>query len=283
MSSPVSVMGRAARKPTIVDAIRTVMLEHDRPMSVSEIYTVIIRKKRYKFNTNDPLGVVGGQLRRHTEGTRDKAAPNEKYFVRIDGRFALIKEEIISQELRPPLIPPKPTVGDVTSRSSAKHVARNHMPLPVAVTPTQDRVFIVHGRDDSARNATALFIRRLGFEEITLDEKPSAGKTIIEKFEKFAAGVAFAIVLLTPDDVGGLSGRLDQQQRARQNVIFELGWFAGHLGRDKVCLLRKGDVDIPTDLHGIVYIDMDARNGWQVQLAREMDAAGMNVDFNRLK
>ena len=70
--------------------------------------------------------------------------------------------------------------------------------------------------------------------------------------------------------------------RARQNVIFELGFFIGALGRDRVCALHKGEVEIPSDFSGVLWIRMGAEDAWQLKLARELKAAGINVDLNRL-
>ena len=147
-----------------------------------------------------------------------------------------------------------------------------------------DDVFIVHGRDEAAKHAMARFVERLGLKPIILDEQPNAGLTIIEKLEREAKNVGFAIALLTPDDVGALKDEADDQPkpRARQNVILELGYFMGKLGRKKVCLLIKGELENPSDLDGILYVPMASSNGWQLQLAKEMKQAGLPVDLNKL-
>lgn len=113
-----------------------------------------------------------------------------------------------------------------------------------------------------------------------MKEKPNQGRTIIEKFEDAARDVGFAIVLFTPDDEAIHAGQ--SSQRARQNVVFELGYFSGVLGRGKVCLLRKGDVEIPSDLYGVIYTDMDGAEGWKQRLVMELKAAQMDFDANRL-
>jgi predicted nucleotide-binding protein len=124
----------------------------------------------------------------------------------------------------------------------------------------------------------------LGCEAIILREQPNRGRTIIEKFEDHSEGAAFAIVLLTPDDVGGPQGTPTDQlrPRARQNVVAELFFFIGKLGRTRVCGLTKGDVEVPSDLAGVVYTPMDNAGGWMVEVAKEMRAAGLPVDLNRL-
>jgi predicted nucleotide-binding protein len=144
-----------------------------------------------------------------------------------------------------------------------------------AISPT--KVFVVHGHDKVILNPIARFLERLGLEPIFLSQQPQAGRTIIEKFADFAPAVGFAVVVLTPSDLGGPAAVPAQAARARQNVIFELGYFA-KLGRGRACLLRKGEVEIPSDLYGVVYTDMDAAEGWKRKLARDLKAAGFGFD-----
>lgn len=144
------------------------------------------------------------------------------------------------------------------------------------------KVFVVHGHDEAVLHAAARFLEQLKLEAIILREQPDAGRTVIEKFEDCASEVGFAIVLLTPDDLAGPVPAPAPASRARQNVIFELGYFAGKLGRGRVCLLRKGEVEIPSDLHGVIYSDMDAADGWKLKLVRELKAAGLDFDTTRV-
>ena len=150
--------------------------------------------------------------------------------------------------------------------------------------PFGDEVFIVHGRDDGTKQTVARFVEQFGIEATILHEKPSSGLTIIEKIEKYSDDAGFAIVLITPDDVGALKDEADEESnpRARQNVIFELGYFMGKLGRDRVCPLFKGEVEKPSDIDGVVYVPMNNPNEWQLQLAKEMQQAGLPVDLNKL-
>lgn len=144
----------------------------------------------------------------------------------------------------------------------------------------RSKVFVVHGRDDGARQAVARFIEKLDLEPVILDEQADKGRTIIEKFEQEAEEVRFAVVLLTPDDEGRLQGETDLKHRARQNVIFELGYFAGFLGRSRVCALTKGDVEIPSDYDGVIYILLDDSGGWKLRLVKELKEAEFDVDAN---
>jgi predicted nucleotide-binding protein len=146
----------------------------------------------------------------------------------------------------------------------------------------RSRVFVVHGHDEAALQAVARFLEHLRLDTIILREQPNQGRTIIEKFEDCASEVGFAVVLLTPDDIARANAAPQEGSRARQNVIFELGYFAGKLGRGRACLLRKGDVEIPSDLYGVIYTDMDAADGWKLKLVKELKAAALEFDANRM-
>lgn len=147
------------------------------------------------------------------------------------------------------------------------------------------RVFVVHGRDVGAAQTVARFLERVAMRPIILHEQPNEGRTVIEKFEDHA-NVGFAVILLTPDDEGRLragtrdSGALNP--RARQNVLLELGFFLGKLGRERTCAITKGEVEIPSDYKGVVLTVMDDAGAWKKELARELKTAGMDLDLDRL-
>jgi predicted nucleotide-binding protein len=154
---------------------------------------------------------------------------------------------------------------------------------PATKAPSSGRkVFVVHGKDEAALQAVARFLEQLGLEAIILREQVDAGRTIIEKFEDCAAEVGFAVVLLTPDDLIGETADGATSSRARQNVVFELGYFAGKLGRGRACLMRKGAVEIPSDLHGVIYTELDSAEGWKIKLIKELKAAKLEFDANRM-
>ena len=104
-----------------------------------------------------------------------------------------------------------------------------------------DTIFLVHGHDQ-ARHEIARFLERItkDVEVVVLSEQASRGRTVIEKFEEHGAVASFAVVLLTPDDIGRAVTASETMPRARQNVVFELGYFYGKLGRDRVVVLNKG-------------------------------------------
>ena len=160
-------------------------------------------------------------------------------------------------------------------------------PVQVTAAPARPKhqskdIFIVHGHDEAAKHEVARVIEKLGLHPIILHEQADRGRTVIEKFEAHAV-VGFAVVLLTPDDMGyPMDKPSEAKPRARQNVVLELGYFSGILGRANVCALLKGDVEIPSDYAGVLYTPMDAAGAWKVTLAREINAAGIDVDLKKL-
>jgi predicted nucleotide-binding protein len=143
-------------------------------------------------------------------------------------------------------------------------------------------IFVVHGRSEAPKLEVARFLDQVTtLQAIILHEQPNSGRTIIEKFEDHAATAAFAVVLLTGDDEGGLAGSGVSRRRARQNVVFELGFFIGVLGRARVAVLHEEDVELPSDMSGVLYTPLDPGGAWRMELAREMRAAGLEIDLNR--
>jgi predicted nucleotide-binding protein len=162
--------------------------------------------------------------------------------------------------------------SDATPASTAQSVDSQSRPI-----------FVVHGRDVSVlHNAVRVLERTTGRDIIVLHEQANDGRTILEKFEFHAATAAYAVVLLTGDDEGRTAGENQYRRRGRQNVIFELGFFFGRLGRKRVAVLLQVDVEEPSDIEGLVYIRIDALGAWKLALTRELDAAGIEVDFRRI-
>ena len=143
------------------------------------------------------------------------------------------------------------------------------------------KVFIVHGHDDGAKQTVARFIEKMGFEAIILHEQPDGGKTIIEKIE-VNSDVAYVIVLYTPCDLGKAKADSEEKPRARQNVVFEHGYFIGLLGRNRVCALVKGDIEMPGDYSGVVYKKMDSEGAWKTDVLKEMKNAGIPINAEKL-
>jgi hypothetical protein len=148
--------------------------------------------------------------------------------------------------------------------------------------PAEKRIFVVHGHNSETKVAVARFLSKLlTSEPIILHEQPDRGRTIIEKFEIHAEQVACAIVLLTGDDEGGAAGQA-QQPRARQNVVLEMGFFLAKLGRERVVILHEPGVELPSDIHGVLYTPLDDQGAWRNRVARELQAAGLDLRLDAL-
>lgn len=141
-----------------------------------------------------------------------------------------------------------------------------------------DRIFIVHGHDGELKEAVARIIEKQGIGAIILSEQANQGRTIIEKFENYS-DVGGAICLFTADDVGKAKSTDGLRPRARQNVVFETGYFIGKLGRDHIVILVDRGVEMPSDLSGVVHTDS---TNWQFELLKELNAMGYRVDANKL-
>lgn len=149
------------------------------------------------------------------------------------------------------------------------------------------RVFVVHGHNHAAKAELEVLLTGLGMEPVVLHRQPDKGQTLIEKFEE-NSDVGYAFILLTPDDVAYVAsqeslpdGERTKERRARQNVIFEFGYFVGRLGRDRVCCLYTGGLALPSDLSGLVYKQFTSRvEEVGLSIVRELQAAGYSIDLN---
>jgi predicted nucleotide-binding protein len=196
----------------------------------------------------------------------------------LDQSEALLKRFVQELEL----------FGDSDASATPSRVAKS--------TPSSARgkIFVVHGHDEKLKVQVTRFLEQMNLQPIILHEQPNRGQTIIEKFEKHS-DVSFAVVLLTPDDVGGEDNKTSSgifrtilhedddpklKPRARQNVIFEFGYFIGKLGRSNVCGLYCEGVELPSDYSGVLYTKVDNEGAWQFKLVKELRAAGFTVDAN---
>ncbi len=151
-------------------------------------------------------------------------------------------------------------------------------PFASQVDNSSRKIFLVHGHAEEPKQTVATLLRSLDLEVVILHEQANRGQTIIEKFEKHS-DVRFAVVLLTPDDVGASVLHPEEtRRRARQNVILELGYFLAKLGRNKVCCLYVEGVEKPSDYDGVLYISYDQGGAWRSKLLTELSDAGIEVD-----
>jgi predicted nucleotide-binding protein len=151
---------------------------------------------------------------------------------------------------------------------------------------------MVHGHNEEMKQTVARVVTKLGLNPIILHEQANEGRTIIDKFETNAENIQFAIILLSGDDLAtsirNMEGVKDEEikskleKRARQNVVFEMGYFAGKLGRNRLFYLLQDGVAKPGDLDGLVYTPYDTVGAWKFSLVKELKACGYNVDANNV-
>jgi predicted nucleotide-binding protein len=148
-------------------------------------------------------------------------------------------------------------------------------------SPRGHKVFLVHGHDGDLKLQVAEFLERItGQRPIILHEQADSSQTVIEKLEAYASEAGFAVVLLTADDVGKARGAEDLNSRARQNVVLELGFFFGALGRRRMVALYEQGVELPSDIAGVLYKPLTGN--WHTELARELRTAEIDIDMSKL-
>ncbi len=149
-----------------------------------------------------------------------------------------------------------------------------------------NRIFIIHGHDVALKMELARLLERLELLPIVLHEQPDQGKTVLSKLRAELKDVGYAFALLTADDLASPVGTpRARKKRARQNVVFEHGMLVGLLGYDRVCAIVRGDIEIPSDLAGVLYkrIEMDdSVDSIALELVKELRSAGYDVDANKL-
>lgn len=152
--------------------------------------------------------------------------------------------------------------------------------VPALEHSVASRVFLAHGRDQAVFEMVARFIERMGLLPVVLSELPELGiQTGIEKLE-LNADVAFAVVILVPEQDETSGGR--QSRRPSQSVILELGYLIGKIGRKNVCVVASDQVELPPELGGIATIALDSAGAWRMNLATEMRIAGLPINIGAL-
>jgi predicted nucleotide-binding protein len=186
-----------------------------------------------------------------------------------------------------------PTTGTVQCQGKAEARAELEAALPAALGDEaaprveqpingKTKIFVVHGHDTAALEQLELVLRRLGLDPFILQNNDGESKTLIEALEQqIYKEAAFGIVLMTPDDYGYPKTQTDadRKPRARQNVILELGMVLASLGRERMVLLKKGALEIPTDVNGVIYLEFNEHvKEVAVKLATRMKKAGIEID-----
>jgi predicted nucleotide-binding protein len=157
------------------------------------------------------------------------------------------------------------------AKTRTAEVAAISVPAPTA----SRTVFLIHGHDElNLLRLRELLRDRWNLDSVVLKERPGKGRTLIEKFEEEAPAASFAMALLSPDDVVQGASTTDLYPQARPNVVFELGWFYGRLGRERVCILIRTGTKIHSDLDGISRIEFkESIEEVADAIGRELEAA----------
>lgn len=243
------------------------------------VFTTTTNQLRWVYWHNK--GVTSEQLQSNIDYFDVLMSRIKRLSLQVDEKRGLY--ELLGKSLFSAIAAPKPKSPDQTFAVLEAHISNAETkPLAARARRASRKVFIVHGHDEGARESVARFLERLELEPVILQDIVEKGRTVIEKFED-ESDVGFAVVLLTPDDIGG-SSKFPKKlhPRARQNVVFELGYFAGTLGRGRVTALTKGEVEVPSDYQGVLFLPLDATGGWKLRLAQELQAAGLLVDLNKV-
>lgn len=140
----------------------------------------------------------------------------------------------------------------------------------------------MHGHDEQLRIKVENALLKLGLEPIILAQQSNEGDTIIDKFERISSKADYAIILLTADDKGKPKTAKKYELRARQNVIFEMGYFRAKLGKKNVCYMYEEKVELPSDVKGIAYVDVTKEDKWQFELVKELRSCGFDVSADQL-
>lgn len=244
---------------------RTVETRTQINKKLKNVRNLVLRAGTLRTFTISPPPMIGGMIMQNVDP------------------FAMIFNPPYGESLIPTIIDMiDETVGVIETRPDFDPNPKAPLPKVKKGKDISNRVFLVHGHDSELKETTARFLEKLGLSPIILHEQTSKGLTIIEKFEEYS-DVAFAVVLLTPDDYGSrIDDKNNLQKRARQNVIFELGYFIGKLGRKNVVGLVKDSIEIPSDYTGVIYLGVDNSDGWKMMLSKEMKAAGLKIDLNKI-
>ncbi len=144
-------------------------------------------------------------------------------------------------------------------------------------------IFIVHGHNEEMKNKVEGFIYSIGLNPIIFHKSINQSRTIISKLEDLS-NVNFAIILLSGDDYGYPKNSNEEKRmlRARQNVIFEMGYFLAKIGSKRTFILfdSKENFEFPSDLSGVLYEPLDDRDVWKSKLKKELEIIGFTLNNN---
>jgi predicted nucleotide-binding protein len=160
------------------------------------------------------------------------------------------------------------------SLSSMHHVSSQQ-------TTSRVGVLIIHERDEDVERALSQFVRRLGFELMLINESTEGIKASIERLGQ-QTQIGFAMLLASAEDIAGAQSLDQPLSPAARRAAFDMGYCCGKLGPDRVCVLHISSAGLFHDENGVNYIPIDAAEGWQIQLAKQLKRSGLDVDLNKV-
>lgn len=226
---------------------------------LKSVFTIAENKYRQRYSSTGSM--IGVREVLAGVNTSDPIYRRRRFRQLIEAKI----EDMESLLLKADLIP-----SEIENSSSMKKE-------PISISHRPSVVFIIHGHDEEMKKSVQVFLSRGDLQDIVLHEQPDKNLTVIEKLIQEGAAADYVIGLLSPDDV-----QEDGSVRARQNVILEIGYFIGKLGRDKVRLLRRGNTAIPSDLQGILFENYDEAGAWRIKLAKEIQAVGVPINIDKI-
>ena len=162
---------------------------------------------------------------------------------------------------------------------------KNGFPTQPAKSSDKRRVFVVCSTDDEMKKAIINALTKLWLVPVVICEEPSQGRKIVERFHDYT-DVGFAVVLLSPDDFayGKNQAPTKRKLRPRQDVVFELGFLLGKLGKGNVLVFCREceNFESPADFEGIKVTAFDDRDSWKLALIRELSNCGFIVEGERI-
>ena len=239
---------------------------------------VITEEKRLGNGTGTQLKVKGPGFNEVSVNIYDKGTHHVQGSKKEQVENALSQPQVGSSVASaPPLTSPAPSVSAVTTAT------------PATSDQERERIFVVHGHDKEARVELQLALHELGLDPFVLANTSGGGLTIIEALEKEigpdANRIRFGIVLLTPDDIGysKIDGPEKSSPRARQNVVLEMGMLISAIGRQNVAILKRGNLEVPSDANGILYIPFHSNVKETIStLCDRLIQAGFQLETNKV-
>ena len=255
-----------------------------------QVRELILESRRIKFADiadNSRMGGFGSvtpQLQKWYDKCEQLILKEAGIYSNTWEKFESVDIDIVTGNRKNKLKVLKTTVVDALKELVIKaDVIKNTNIKQSELVSSNKDVFIVHGQEEAIKNKVARFVESIGYNPIILHEQASKGNTIIEKIEDYS-NVSFGIVLYTGCDEGRIAKQKESlKKRARQNVVFEHGYLIAKIGRKNVCALVEKQVEIPNDISGVIYIEIDKSDAWRFEIAKEMQAIDLVVDMNKIK